>query len=239
MLILFPFFRELGRPRSNCAVLLSAASRRREKRKRARMRLVKNRRRGGSLRFSSWRRDPAFTIVPVLTVFPPAFSSRDDVIVVPMPDDVDDSFVWLPNGLNVPFELRREVVSAKVTVAAAAPAVSSRLSVWPLVDFTSPAALQSSPAAGRLLNPHRLRLLKSREVRRVSPSRRYIQGTRIVRYAGWLHGGRFIARSQSARFDLPAWRVQFQKFTLQHIATVTTDVTPPRMSCTCDFSSLF
>lgn len=34
MLILFPFFRELGRPRSNCAVLLSAASRRREKRKR-------------------------------------------------------------------------------------------------------------------------------------------------------------------------------------------------------------
>lgn len=62
------------------------------------------------------------------------------------------------------------------------------------------AARRFLPSLGRSLNLRRLRLLKSQEVRRVSPSRRYTRGTQIVTYARWLHDCWFIARSQSVLF---------------------------------------
>lgn len=123
---------------------------------RARMRPIEN-----------WRREPKwrefygspvrsfwpFTIVLILTSS--AYILVD--VIVAMPDVVDDSFVWLPNGLTVPFELRREVVSVKLPLQLqhrlSSRQFSSRLSVWPLVDFTSPSSPTILPASAVCLIP--------------------------------------------------------------------------------------
>lgn len=96
------------------------------------------------------------------------------VVEVATPDDIDDSFVRRPNGLTVPFELRREVVPAKLQLQLQhllAP-VHDRLPLR-----MAGRRFRSRFSAVRLIPAGYCRLLKSREVRRVSPPRRYIQGS--------------------------------------------------------------
>lgn len=112
------------------------------------------------------------------------------------------------NELTVPFELRRAVVSPKLQLHLQLQH-PSRAGLPQASPPVSPAiaARRFLPPLGRSLNLRRLRLLKSREVRRVSPSRRYTRGTQIVTYARWLQRRLLVYRALAVgafrRFDVP------------------------------------
>lgn len=90
MLILFPFFRELGHPRSNCAVLLSTAGRERHERPRD-IRPVEPGESQSEEDFKVYGRFCLpFLLVPVTVT-----TSIPIVDVVAMLEDVDD-FIRLP-----------------------------------------------------------------------------------------------------------------------------------------------
>lgn len=130
MLILFPFFREVGHLGSNCAVLLSAGRiRRREQACKIRPRRTKGKESLSEEDFTAHRRSCSSS----------SLLASISIVVVAMPDDVDDSSVRLPNGLTVvPFELRNgEVVPAKLQLQLQhlLPADPVSLYVWPAVDF--------------------------------------------------------------------------------------------------------
>lgn len=163
MLILFPFFRQVEHPRSNCAVLSSAVGRGRHERPHDVR--VHPYGRGPKSRRLSRRFAPKVLRLSCRTF---SFSPSPFSLSTSSRCDVDDF------QMNSPFRLEYiAIVSTKLQLQLQLPLLTlAAKSVSPAM-----AARRFLPSLDRSLNLRRLRLLKSQEVRRVSPSRRYTRGT--------------------------------------------------------------